>query len=112
MKTQTTQKYIKSSYKSIIQVGYSVLQNLLKYKQPWYYTAGTYGWNADVYVIKGVAIVTGYRPFGNIKASYDVCRKYDNDAEDINNQSLSFDEKKEKIDVLIEDFILKMIKNK
>ena len=28
------------------------------------YTSGTYGWNADIYDVNGVALVTGYRPFG------------------------------------------------
>lgn len=67
MKERTTMKYIKQNYKKIINVGYCKLQNFLKHETPKYYTAGVYGWNADIYIFKGIALVTGYRPFGNIE---------------------------------------------
>lgn len=67
MKERTTMKHIKQNYKKIINVGYCELQNFLKHETPKYYTAGVYGWNADIYVFGDVALVTGYRPFGNIK---------------------------------------------
>lgn len=67
MKEQTTMKYIKQNYEKIIKVGYCKLQNFLKHETPKYYTAGVYGWNADIYVFGDIAFVTGYRPFGNIK---------------------------------------------
>jgi len=31
---------------------------------PMAYTAGIYGWNADIYAFGSIALVTGYRPFG------------------------------------------------
>lgn len=67
MKERTTMKYIKQNYKKIINVRYCKLQNFLKHETPKYYTAGVYGWNADIYIFKGIALVTGYRPFGNIE---------------------------------------------
>ena len=42
-------------------VGYCGAQWLLSYLTPAYYTAGTYGWNCDVYIIAGLTICTGYR---------------------------------------------------
>ena len=68
MKTKITKKAIMSAYRNVIKVGYCDLQDALKWREPNFYTAGVYGWNADVYVIDcDTVIVTGYRPFGNIE---------------------------------------------
>lgn len=75
MKFKTTKKAIKSHYYTIIAVGYCDLQDLLHYENPIAYTCGVYGWNADIYDIDGVAIVTGYRPFGE-HIDYDVVDAY------------------------------------
>ena len=57
-----------SAYRNVIKVGYCDLQDALKWREPNFYTAGVYGWNADVYVIDcDTVIVTGYRPFGNVE---------------------------------------------
>lgn len=66
MKHKTTEKAIEQNYYKIIKVGYCNLQYLLQYEEPVAYTSGVYGWNADVYDFGNIAIVTGYRPFGNI----------------------------------------------
>lgn len=67
MKTRITKKAIMSTYSNVIKVGYCDLQDALKGREPNFYTAGVYGWNADVYVIDcDTVIVTGYRPFGNV----------------------------------------------
>lgn len=68
MKTQTTKRAIMNSFKTVISVGYCDLQSALTWREPNFYTKGIYGWNADVYVIDDeTVIVTGYRPFGNMK---------------------------------------------
>lgn len=68
MKAKRTMRDIKSQYPTIIQVNFCDAQNLLCMDDPAAYTAGVYGWNADIYPItSGVAICTGYRPFGNVK---------------------------------------------
>lgn len=65
MKAKRTMRDIKSQYQTIIQVGYCDAQNLLCTDDPAAYTAGVYGWNADIYPItSGVAICTGYAPLG------------------------------------------------
>ena len=62
-----------SAYPNVIKVGYCDIQDALKWREPNFYTAGVYGWNADVYVIDcDTVIVTGYRPFGNVELSRDV----------------------------------------
>lgn len=73
MKTKTTKKAIMNAYENVIKVGYCDLQDALKWREPNFYTAGVYGWNADVYVIDyDTVIVTGYRPFGNIELPREV----------------------------------------
>ena len=68
MKTKITKKAIMNAYRNVIKVGYCDMQDALKWREPNFYTAGVYGWNADVYVIDCyTVIVTGYRPFGNME---------------------------------------------
>ena len=106
MKTQITQKAVKANYDKIISVSYCRLQYLLDWVTPIAYTAGVYGWNADIYDINGVAIVTGYRPFGNIKTDYDLCRKYDDAAQKIRyDHNLTYDEQRAALDELLDKFI-------
>lgn len=70
-KMNVTQKFVRSSFTNIICVPYCGLQDLLKYEYPSWFTSGIYGWNADVYIINNdTCIVTGYRPFGNIRPTY------------------------------------------
>ena len=36
-----------SAYRNVIKVGYCDIQDALKWREPNFYTAGAYGWNAD-----------------------------------------------------------------
>ena len=70
-KINVTRKYVCSSFTNIICVPYCGLQDLLRYETPCWFTSGIYGWNADVYILNNdTCIVTGYRPFGNIRPTY------------------------------------------
>lgn len=70
-KINITRKWICNNFDNIISVPYCVAQDLLKYESPSWFTSGIYGWNADVYIINNdTCIVTGYRPFGNIRPTY------------------------------------------
>lgn len=65
MATQTTRKYIMNSFDNVYSAGYCSLQTILREMDRKWYTFGTYGWNADVYMLDiDTVIVTGYRPFG------------------------------------------------
>lgn len=66
---------VKSNYRNIIRIGAVELYYLLKFTEPVAYTSGVYGWNADVYDFDNVAIVMGYRPFGNISPDYNIVEK-------------------------------------
>ena len=70
-KLNVTRKWVYNNFDNIIAVPYCALQGLLKDLSPQWYTSGIYGWNADIYCIDmETCIVTGYRPFGNIKPTF------------------------------------------
>lgn len=63
-KIKTTQKAIKKCFSKVIKVPYCGAHCLLQWTSADYYTTRAEGWAADIYDIDGVAIVTGYQPFG------------------------------------------------
>lgn len=84
MKTPITEKAIMNAYRNVIKVGYCDMQDALKWREPNFYTAGVYDWNADVYVIDyDTVIVTGYRPFGNMELPREVIDTLNKCAESI-----------------------------
>lgn len=107
MKFKTTQKEIRANYNKIICVPYCGLQGLLNYESPVAYTVRREGWAADIYDMGGgVAIVTGYAPFGNIRPFYELWERYETDAEKIRyNYSLSWEEQREQLKQLARAFI-------
>jgi len=111
MKFKTTKKAILNGYPNTISIGYCSAWNLLRYEEPVAYTCGTYGWNADIYQITPIiAIVTGYRPFGNIKAAYSNIREYEAKAKEINeNYNLSYNDKKVAVTNLLDEFITELL---
>ena len=73
-----------NAYRNVIKVGYCDMQDALNWCEPNFYTAGLFGWNADVYVIDcDTVIVTGYRPFGNMELSREVIDTLNKCAESI-----------------------------
>lgn len=110
MKFKTTKKAIKENYGLIIEVGYCDLQYLLGFKTPIAYTCGVYGLNADIYDIDGVAIVTGYRSFGDIKPRYEIIEKYNRKAEKLRYKEISMEEMKRQTNELLNEFIAEVIK--
>lgn len=107
MKFKTTQKAIKANYNTIICVPYCGLQNLLNYESPVAYTVRREGWAADIYDMGGgVAIVTGYAPFGNIRPTYEQMKAVEEQAEKIRcDYSLSYEQQRERLKSLARDFI-------
>ena len=78
MKVQVTKKSIRNNYRCV-PIGYCNAYYLLRGLYPNYYTSGVYGWNSDVYIINGIAIVTGYRPFG-IRLPYGIVNSLESQA--------------------------------
>lgn len=107
LKAKTTKKEVLESYYNCISIGYCGAQYLLKALEPQFYTCGVYGWNADVYHIDySTAIVTGYRPFGNLDKDYDRLKIYNEKAGKIwADYSIPYEKQKEKVNKLLEKFI-------
>lgn len=107
MKFKTTQKALKANYNTIICVPYCGLQNLLNYESPVAYTERREGWAADIYDMGGgVAIVTGYAPFGNIRLTYEQVKAVEEQAKKIcYDYSLSYEQQRESLKSLARDFI-------
>ena len=110
MKYKTTQKAIKQHYKNVIAIGYCNAQFLLHYMSPEAYTTRAEGWASDVYVVNyDTAISTGYKPFGNIKPSFDLLDYYNETARKIDS-SLPFEDRVKKTAQLLNEFIEKITK--
>ena len=83
MKYKVTKKSVNERFDYVISVPYCGLQNLLETFTPQEYTCGIDGWHADIYIFGNTAIVTGYQPFGNYKPPYDLCQKFEREAEEM-----------------------------
>ena len=109
MKTKITRKAIRERYPKIICVGYALLQHLLTFENPKYYTCGYEGWHSDVYELEnfpGTVIVTGSQPFGNIKPSYNMAYGYDRKAAEVLHSTTNYEKQKKAIDTLIMCFVM------
>ena len=109
MKYKATKKEVMGGYVKVIRIGYCNLQYLLRGEDPVAYTSGGDGWNADIYDFKSVAIVTGYRPFGNVEVAYDIQEKYDKLAEKVVHSGMEWSEQKKELDNLVNQFIKEAI---
>lgn len=110
MKVQTTKKAVKNNYSKIIRIGYCDLQTLLSLEEPFAYTAGVYGWNANIYDLNGIALVTGYRAFGEISPSWELIEKYEQKAKEVIDLIYNYEERKEALKTLIDSFLEEVIK--
>jgi hypothetical protein len=108
MKFKTTRKAVEENFAKVISVGYCSLQKLLTYETPIAYTRGVYGWNADIYTFGNVAIVTGYRPFGE-DVDYSLCKEYEEKAAALRDLGRPYAERKAEAEALVKEFIAKAI---
>lgn len=104
MKKLMTKKAIKERYNTILKIPYCSLQGLLFYLEPKYYSTRIEGWACDYYDIDGICISTGYSPIGQ-EIDYNVINKYNNKAVEINNQYNDYEIRKQKITILLDQFI-------
>lgn len=107
MKYKTTQKAVNAGYYKRISIGYCNIQTLLAFESPVAYTTRREGWGADIYDMGGnIAIITGYAPFGNIRVTYEVQRRYEEEARKIRyNPALTWEEQKAQVQELLRQFV-------
>lgn len=112
-KNKVTKKSMKESYDKIAKVSYCRLQYLLRFQEAFAYSTRSEGWSCDYYDINGVLISEGYAPIESKRTNctYDICKKYDDEAcKVLCDYSLSYEEQKEKVDSLLNDFIAEITK--
>ena len=100
MKRRVTMKSMRTA--NTYAVPYCVIQRLLKFQEPFAYSAGVYGWNCDYYKINDVVICTGYRPVGK-QVKYDLCKKWEGEAKNVS--SLPWAEQEEATQQLLMQFV-------
>jgi len=112
MKYKTTKSAVLNGYSKTVKIGYCNLQTLLAYENPVAYTARREGWGADIYDVDGVAIITGYAPFGKFDPGRDLCKKYESKAEKIRyDYTIPYDKQRKKLRKLLERFIEEVTEN-
>lgn len=105
-KREATRNTIRRNYKNIINVGYANLQHLLKYDDAKYYNHGVYGWNWNAYELdENTCIITGYRNTLGDDIDHEYTQIIDNKAREILNNYNNYDDKKQKLDELKEEFL-------
>lgn len=108
MKLKTTKKNFKKD--ETLQASGMALQHLLRYKNPFAYSAGVYGWSCDYYDLDGLYVSMGYRPVG-FKVNYALLKHYDDAARDVlDNHDLKYQEKEKQLNTLIDE-LLKAVKH-
>lgn len=108
MKYKTTKKAIREMGDPVYCVGYCNLQNLLNFRDPFAYSTRAEGWSCDYYSVGNVIISTGYAPIGR-KTDWNLCKEYDEKARGIlRDYGLTADQKRDQIEVLIDEFIGKL----
>lgn len=112
MKIKVSKKEIKDNFNNIITIGYCDAWYLLAYKDADFYSCGVYGWSCDYYKINYNTIIsTGYAPIDSIR-NYELTRKYNEKARKIyNNYDLKYEQKKKRIDNLLNKYIIEILKS-
>ena len=112
VKLKATKKEMREGYYYILSVGYCSMQSLLRERQPFAYSSGTYGWACDYYEIDGVLISTGYAPLSNknMIEDYGLIREYENKALEIDSLFFHLDERKAKKEALLKELVNKLKK--
>lgn len=115
MKYKTTKKEVMNGYVRVYRAGYCELCYLLEKGDAVAYTAGIYGWNADIYDLgllansfADVAICTGYRPFGRAIPE-GLAEKYNKLAEGLNATNMSAGEYKRALRKLQAKFLAALL---
>ena len=111
MKLKATKKSIKENYNRIIGIGSCNAQHLLKYSNAFGYSSGSNGWACDYYEVGNVCISTGYSYIHGIKYKYDLLDHYEKLAQLVGyDNSIRYEDKAEKVNQLLEQFINEVTK--
>lgn len=105
MKYKTTRRAVVDGTAAnyLVCAGYCDLSHLLRGHEPQAYTAGTYGWNFDVYHVHGLTICTGYRNMPGRRAAN--IAEYEGRARKIwDDYSRPYADKAAEVEAILEEF--------
>lgn len=80
---RVSKKQVTEAYDAVVAVPYGYLETVLSYKQMEAYTDYKDNWASDIYGFGNGAISTGYTPFGNVKPSFKLMEKFEEEAREI-----------------------------
>ena len=118
MKLKTTKANVRKNFVTILTAGYCEIQYLLNYCNAFAYSAGSYGWNCDFYQpsfkFSGVCIATGYNTerMGGKRVSYELVKEYEQKASELVHDYTTLTNKREALNILIDEFIEKALTEK
>ena len=108
MKTETKKKKMKDDNEFIIGIGYCKSQHMLKFQEPFAYSARPEGWGCDYYRINDVLISTGYDFIENKNAYFEpaILKEYDDKTQNIIlDGELTWDEREKLVNSLLKKFV-------
>ena len=112
MKLQATKKQMRQHHR-IISIGYCDAESLLKYQEPFAYSAGINGWACDYYYANGILLSTGYSPLSNkntVENNYKTVREYNDKARTIVHSDIDYETKKEQVNALLVEMVSALTK--
>ena len=118
MKLQTTNSNIRNNFHTVLTVGYCELEYLLNYSNAFAYSAGVYGWACNYYTpsdkFRGVCLATGYNTarLGGKRVNYELVKEYEQKACNLVCDYSTQKNKREALNILIDEFIEKALAEK
>ena len=104
MKVRVSEREVRKQMSTIVKVGYQGAHYLTIFENCHFYTSGLTGWNSDIYTIWGMALSTGYRPFGNVEAIN--LQRWENKAKGVyESKKISYSQKEKRIHNLFKEFM-------
>lgn len=104
MSRRVYKKHVRAAYPIVAYCGYCSLQYTLYFAPQFGHTERAEGWGCDVYEIApGIALSTGYAPFGNRCLPLTITERYEKKAQQILEENSWSYIAKEKLEVLLNE---------
>lgn len=121
-KIKASKRDVKEASYRILSIGYCEAQYMLRGENPVCYCSGVYGWSCDNYDLSkygyNLTISTGYSPIESqnickktLEKKYDIIKKYEEKARQINCTCGSWQEIQKKLSKNLIKFIKEILKN-
>ena len=104
MSMRLYKKHVRAEYPIVVYCGYCNLQYTLHFAQAIGHTERAEGWGCDIYELApGIALTTGYDPFGTRRLPSALTARYEAKAEQILANNIYSDIAKAELEALIDE---------